>query len=242
MNATGIGVFYGALDTQTCIAEVRAPVGGSVVVGKFDLVQPVQLLDLPALQRVLVTHSHFDPEYLRIAEKCEFLRILAHRFSAPVLPGDEDFAYLFPQVVCEFLSAFVGIDGVAFASSQRGGRGINIALFPKASRLEPLPPGVRTRLTTSFDEDQLPTLSIETPPEPAGTLEPDQFWSFEQLPPSIPEVVLRATEVDGLDELVFIEPTLKLDLESIEIIDILGVSYKRKSQQLRTEKAQSNRP
>lgn len=241
MNAAGIGVFYGALDTQTCIAEVRAPVGGSVVVGKFVLLQAVRLLDLPALQRVLVTKSCFDPEYVTIAKKCEFLRILSERFSAPVLPGDEDFDYLFPQVVCEFLSAFVDIDGVAFGSSQRGGRGINIALFPKASLLQPLPRGVRTRLTTSYDEDQLPTLSIETPPEQAGTPELDQIWGFEQLPPSIPEVLRRATEVDGLDELVPLKPTLKLDLESIEIIDILGVSYKRQSQRLGIAKFQRTR-
>lgn len=234
MNANGIGVFYGALEPQTCIAEVRAPVGGSVVLGKFEFVQQVRLLDLPALQKVLVTHSPFHPDYKRIAEKCAFLRILAERFSAPVLPNDEAFDYLFPQVVCEFLSEVVGFDGVAFASSQRGGKGTNIALFPKASVLEPLPRGVRTSLTTSHDEDELPTLLIETPPEQVSAPKDEQIWGFEPLPETIPRVIRRATAIPGVDDLVTIQPTLKLNLESVEIVEILGVSYKQQSQSLST--------
>ena len=44
MNAQGISVFYGAMDRDTCVAEVRAPVGAHVVVGRFEVVRPVRLL------------------------------------------------------------------------------------------------------------------------------------------------------------------------------------------------------
>ena len=40
MNAAGIPVFYGALDYDTCIAEIRPPVGSYVVTGKFELLKP----------------------------------------------------------------------------------------------------------------------------------------------------------------------------------------------------------
>ncbi len=53
MNAKGISVFYGALDKSTCVSEVRPPVGSHVVLGKFQLLRPVRLLDLGALSRVL---------------------------------------------------------------------------------------------------------------------------------------------------------------------------------------------
>ena len=62
MNAQGIPVFYGAFDPDTCVAEVRAPVGSHVVVARFELLRPVRLLDFDALSEVYVPGSHFDPE------------------------------------------------------------------------------------------------------------------------------------------------------------------------------------
>ena len=41
MNPQGISVFYGAMDKHTCMAEVRAPVGSGVVVGKFELLRTI---------------------------------------------------------------------------------------------------------------------------------------------------------------------------------------------------------
>lgn len=49
MNAAGISVFYGALDIDTCVTEIRPPVGSSVVVGRFEIIRPVRLLDMDAL-------------------------------------------------------------------------------------------------------------------------------------------------------------------------------------------------
>ncbi len=44
MNAGGISLFYGAVDDATCIAEVRAPVGSYVVLGRFEILKPLRLL------------------------------------------------------------------------------------------------------------------------------------------------------------------------------------------------------
>lgn len=46
MNPTGITVFYGALSDKTAIAEVRPFVGSFVVVGKFNVINRLKLLDL----------------------------------------------------------------------------------------------------------------------------------------------------------------------------------------------------
>jgi hypothetical protein len=63
MNAAGISVFYGAESADTCLAEIRAPVGNSVVVGRFEIIRPVRLLDMDALADVYVRGSHFDPDF-----------------------------------------------------------------------------------------------------------------------------------------------------------------------------------
>ena len=52
MNAYGISVFYGATDASIALAEVRPPVGAKVVVGRFELLRPLQLLDIEALRSV----------------------------------------------------------------------------------------------------------------------------------------------------------------------------------------------
>lgn len=54
MNAEGISVFYGATDVETCIAEIRAPVGSSVVSGRFSPLRSLRVLDLTRLKRILL--------------------------------------------------------------------------------------------------------------------------------------------------------------------------------------------
>ena len=63
MNAEGIPVFYGALEEDTCVSEVRADVGSLVVLGKFNLLNPTRILDLDALSIVNSDISYFDPRY-----------------------------------------------------------------------------------------------------------------------------------------------------------------------------------
>ena len=69
MNAHGIGVFYGATDPLIALAEVRPPVGSKVVVGRFELLRPLQLLDLEALQSVNIEGGVFDRDYLHRKER-----------------------------------------------------------------------------------------------------------------------------------------------------------------------------
>lgn len=69
MNARGISVFYGATNIETAISEVHPPVGSQILIGRFDIIRPIRLLDLNALSTVRVSGSIFDPDYahLRIA-------------------------------------------------------------------------------------------------------------------------------------------------------------------------------
>ncbi len=88
MNASGIPVFYGAFEQDTCIAELRAPVGSHVVIGKFELLRRVRLLNFDALMGTYVDVSHFDPDYDIRHGRAAFLRSLVVELCRPVMPQD----------------------------------------------------------------------------------------------------------------------------------------------------------
>jgi hypothetical protein len=139
MNPKWISMFYGALDPDTCVSEIRAPVGSSVVIGKFQILRPLRLLDLEAFRHLSVERaSYFDPDYRRLRDKAEFLKRLVDIMSRPVMPSDEDFQYLPTQAVAEYVSEHIQpkLDGLIFPSSQRDGKGENVVLFRRASTVD----------------------------------------------------------------------------------------------------------
>jgi hypothetical protein len=138
MNARGISVFYGANDPNVVIAEVRPPVGSQVAVARFEIVRPLRLLDLTALNEVRIKGSIFDPQFADRLEHAMFLRSLCQRITKPVMPDDEAFDYLPTQAVADFLAteAKIPLDGIIFPSVQAAGNALNIVLFHKAARVE----------------------------------------------------------------------------------------------------------
>ena len=55
---------------------MRAPVGAHVVIGRFDLLRSVRLLDLDALSNIYAGGSYFDPKYSEQEGRAEFFRHL----------------------------------------------------------------------------------------------------------------------------------------------------------------------
>lgn len=137
MNAAGVSVFYGAFDVETCVAEIRPPVGSTVVSGRFELQRPLQLLDFDLLEMVVAKASHFDPDYEMKMERALFLRAFGRRIAEPVMPGEEGFGYLATQIVADYLAqrAEPPLDGLIYRSTQTGGKGRNVVLFNHASRV-----------------------------------------------------------------------------------------------------------
>ncbi len=236
MNAQGIPVFYGAMDPRTCVSEVRAPVGAHVVVGRFDLLRSVKLLDLDALSNVYAGGSYFDPDYSEREGRAEFFRHLVSEISRPVMPQDEALEYLATQAVAEFLAHKVDprLDGIIFHSSQTGGDGRNVVLFNHARGVEPhsLPEGT----------------SMEVRLPPRGLDDSDDWYDWyggivvwETVPSNLPEVEsaapkgeerrgpIRILMEDGPDEVEEEEePTLRLDINSLEVLVMEAVAYTTK--------------
>nr|WP_260160500.1 RES family NAD+ phosphorylase [Pedobacter cryoconitis] len=156
MNASGIAVFYGATSPGLAMAEVRPPVGSWIVVGRFDLLHPLRLLDLTALRSVRAEGSIFDPDYLSTREKVTFLRWLAWQCAQPVLPIHENSNYLTTQVIAEFLAEAIepAFDGIIYNSTQSGKKGSNVVLFHHAARIAQieLPESYRIETTSRIYE------------------------------------------------------------------------------------------
>jgi len=216
MNPRWISMFYGAFDPDTCVAELRAPVGSAVVIGRFDIVRPLRLLDLEALRHLYVDQpSYFDPGFRGLRDKAHFLKRLVDIMSRPVMPTDEDYQYLPTQAVAEYLSEKVEprLDGLIFPSSQRGGRGENVVLFRRASAVEPDgTDGLRSE--TSFgwetDDDRDTDVTVRTERK-AGEAEPAGGDRRDVASPG---------SNSGANP-----PTLRVDLANIEIRDVRAIEY-----------------
>ena len=252
MNAEGIPVFYGALDEDTCVAEVRAPVGSYVVVAKFEVLRPLRLLDFDSLTKIYVERSHFDPTYASHIGHASFLRRLVREMSRPVMPEDEAFEYLVTQAVAEYLAHKVEprLDGIIFRSSQTDGTGRNIVLFNHACGVEPYDLPKKAELTFSrLPKETLLTSFIRLGDEDYAvsdiTVSEKMPLDTSKSPIDIrPLGVFHSTlpwDEDGSEEDIepptHERPTLRLDVKSVVVLDIKGVQYNSKRRNVRRHRS-----
>jgi len=171
MNAAGISVFYGATRATIALAEVRPPVGSKVLIGCFEVIQPLKLLDLVALTDLADEEgSLFDDGHIHRLRRAEFLRGLSRRLSKPVMPNDQPLDYLPTQAIADFLAtaATPPLDGIIYPSVQnasherarrkygffgpRRDHACNVVLFHRASRVQVLDKGAEISV---FDDSFL---------------------------------------------------------------------------------------
>ncbi len=131
MNADGIVVFYGAIEQETCLAELRPPLGGFVVAISVRTAKPLRILDFIRLDKArdYTALSYFQPTFDAELAKRRFLRRLHTLVSRQITPGHET-DYLITQTMAEYLThlAEPPFNGVIFSSPQAKG-GQNIVLF-----------------------------------------------------------------------------------------------------------------
>lgn len=218
MNADGIPVFYGSLDQDTCISEVRPPVGSYVVTGKFQLLKPVRLLDLNLLQDVTIEKSYFDREYADRSNRAAFLKQFGRELTRPVMPEDETREYIATQVIAEYLAHKMQprIDGIFFRSSQTDPPGENVVLFNHACEVEPfvVPPGITVHI------GNFPEGDIEEEDEEDQVVNIWEFGKQESQDPSDASAGCQIPiQEDGTDHQGRSNqsPTLKLDVHSLTV-------------------------
>ena len=217
---------------STCVSEVRPPVGSYVVVGKFELLRPVRLLDLGALSDVFIKVSYFNPEYASLKGRAAFLQHLVNEISKPVMPRDVDREYLSTQFVASYLAHKVRphLDGIIFPSSQTEDNGHNVVFFNRSRGVEPsnLPSGT--------------VVDVSLPHRNQDDGDFDYAVVFETVPSEVPgeekQVSLNSRQHGPIRLCDFNEPeetepysarTLRLSASSVEYLRIKGVDYSSSS-------------
>lgn len=222
MNARGISVFYGANSAAIALAEVRPPVGSRVAVARFEIIRPVRLLDLTALDGVITRGSIFDAGYAGQLERSAFLRTLSQRLARPVMPDDEAFAYLATQAVADYLStdSEKRLDGIIYPSVQAGGSACNVVLFYKSARVKALAIPKGTEISASLfsdDEDEMLKYFVieRAPREQPEQNELNNLFSTFALSP-----ILNFEQKDSREQ------TLQIDANTLYVHHINAVEIK----------------
>ncbi|MER9415299.1 RES domain-containing protein [Mesorhizobium sp. M0306] len=143
MNPSGIAVFYGAFEVETCFAELRPAVGSTLTVANFNLRRPICVLDLTQFTQPQRVNSPFVEGYSHKVAQWVFLEAFQNQISKPISELNSHLDYIPTQVIAEFLTAIlkmqVGgkdtrIEGIIYGSSQRPS-GKNIAIFGEAAQV-----------------------------------------------------------------------------------------------------------
>ena len=144
MNPSGIPVFYGALDIETCLAELRPAVGETIIAAEFDLLKPIIVLDTTKFESPPKPPNMFAKTYNERLSLWGFMAEFMTEISLPCLPNDEHLDYIPTQVVAEYLihehkvkvaGVERHIDGLIFRSAQNPD-GKNVVLFGSAGLVE----------------------------------------------------------------------------------------------------------
>lgn len=228
MNAHGISVFYGASDPGVALAEVRPPVGSRALVGRFELLRPVRLLDVEALRKVYVSGSIFDPSYFDQLALGKFLSRLGERLTLPVMPDDEPSEYLITQMIADYLarSPDPGLDGILFPSVQCPGDQRNVVLFHHASRVARLdfPRGTEfsaRQFEVTADGAEPDYTVWEQIPPPPKTSEPDKRFAGFPFNLGEPGTGLAREGDDGDQR----EDCLRANTEELSVHHVQSVSF-----------------
>ena len=145
LNPSGISAFYCAFDEKTCIAELRPAVGNKIIVGKFELLRPICVLDMTKFQHSDKKLGVFAKDYERRSLQWVFMKDFMREISKPILPNDEHLQYIPTQIVAEYLAheyefslkgnKSVQIEAIIYTSAQNP-EGKNIVLIGDASQVK----------------------------------------------------------------------------------------------------------
>lgn len=146
MSPVGISFFYGGMDSDTCIHEVRPSVGEKIVIAEFEVIKDLIILSLSKDIDGAVSKYHSDYEYSYNEIFVPFLRHFITDISKPIRDTDSDIEYVPTQIFTEFIKRYnfdwaftnagsdmsendpVFLNGILFPSSLKTD-GQNIVLF-----------------------------------------------------------------------------------------------------------------
>jgi hypothetical protein len=97
MNPTGISVFYAAFKRETCVSEIRLPVGETAISGQFKLEKPITIFDLTVLDKIdseKTIGQSASCDFYSFEDRLAFLHKFSAEISKPVSPKKEALDYM----------------------------------------------------------------------------------------------------------------------------------------------------
>ncbi|WP_407158287.1 RES domain-containing protein [Bradyrhizobium sp. STM 3557] len=151
IKAGGILAFYGAMNQQTAIADVRPSAGCQVAVARFEIIRKLRLLDLTALTNLRFTKTLADFGLTGRREAAIFLRSLSGRLAQSGMPDDDPYNHLATDSMVHFLAmeTTAPIDGIIFPRARAVGSPSSVVLFHKAARVEQMYVSERANISAS---------------------------------------------------------------------------------------------
>lgn len=126
MSAPGISMMYASADPQTAIAEIAGhSVSPFAVVGHFENVRPLFILDLTGNPDISKAGSLFDPDCRERLRMIMFFDSFVEHITRPIIPdGRQHIEYTPTQVLTEYLrwTSPYPLDGIALPSAQTGAK------------------------------------------------------------------------------------------------------------------------
>lgn len=182
MNAAGVPVFYGALERDTSIAEMRAPLGGQLAVAQFSLTRNARVLDFRRLAKAQRRSppSVFRPDYERLIARHRFTVVIHQLIRTPIVPEHEA-EYLITQAMAEYLAHVrqPRFDGVVFGSAQEDS-GSNVVLFEPAPLIHYVSDSLTFHQITHVKYDSKKLELVRAGVEPAFLYDPMAVYDDEQ--------------------------------------------------------------
>ncbi|CAL2094523.1 RES domain-containing protein [Tenacibaculum sp. 190524A02b] len=124
-NPKGISYLYLAQSKETTFYEARSTFLDYVSIGKFKLLEKVQLVTLRPSHQTSPFSENFNVK--KFVKYKEVLELFEKELSKPLRRQDDDLDYLPTQYLCEFIKS-LGYKGVEYGSSLHDG-GINFVFF-----------------------------------------------------------------------------------------------------------------
>jgi len=142
MNPRGISVFYAAFDPETCLAEIRLPVGETAIIGQFQLENPITIFDLTVLDKLgsdrsLINDSIANNGGDDYEDRLAFLQEFSAEISKPISQDGEALDYMPTQALAEYLAYHYkpNIDAIVYESTQTNGKGKNIVFLKHTAKV-----------------------------------------------------------------------------------------------------------
>ena len=132
VNAEGISVLYLGDSIETVVYEVRAGRYDYISIGKFELLEDIEIVSLDSLKNISPFIRGGDiakhEDMVQHAVNLPHLARLSHEVARPLRRSDSALDYLPTQYISDFIKNQPGISGISYKSTMAES-GTNLAAF-----------------------------------------------------------------------------------------------------------------